>query len=38
MMDYVKLKKAFYEAFMKAIKSTGNDYKKISWLNKNKEK
>lgn len=33
---YTKLKEAFYLAFMKAIKETGDDYKKLSWLNKNK--
>lgn len=35
-MDYEKIKKEFYDAFMKAADKTGNAYKNLSWFNKNK--
>jgi hypothetical protein len=35
-MDYEKLYKAAYIAFLKAFLATGNDYKKLSWFAKNK--
>lgn len=35
-MDYDKLQKSLYIAFLKAAKDTGNSYKKISWFTRNK--
>lgn len=38
LMDYNRIYQEFYLAFKKAIEKTGDDYKKLSWFNRNKEK
>ena len=37
-MNYEKLYQAVYDAFLKAFEATGDQYKKLSWFNKNKQK
>lgn len=36
-MDYKELYKSVYDAFLKAIEATGDDYKNLSWFSKNKK-
>lgn len=37
-MKYQELHDMFYAAFLKAIHSTGDSYKQLSWFAKNKPK
>jgi len=36
MITYSEIYKEIYEAFLKAIESTGDSYKGISWFGRNK--
>lgn len=35
-MNYETLQKVVYQAFLKAIQETGDDYKQMSWFPRNK--
>lgn len=37
-MNYEKLRKRLYAAFLATIEETGDLYKKLSWFGKNKKK